>query len=389
MIQKLIEKLNKKRLKERISSAIVMVALIVSISGVVGAVSGIIVSNRYNYALKNYGFSQGDIGKMMITFADTRSYLRAAIGYQDENLVNSCAENYEKKKESCQQYTKEVKNTVSSADEEKIYNSITEKLNDYFDTCDAVLEKGKNTQDIDARHEAQQMAQDQVAPIYEEIYQDMVKLMDANTEHGDKLEKILTMVELITLIAIIAVIALAIFAARRIGRVLAQNIVDPLDQLGARFDTFAKGDLSSEFPEMTSEDEISEMVVVAREMAKNLAAVIQDVNHRMDLMAHNDYTGVSKIPEKYMGEFALALSASVPSPVVVVITFKYLSSGGILVSPFLSVISRVIMSPAVILPESPAARLLTVKLTAFLSPSRLANASFTLLPVPDSFSFFR
>ena len=114
MIQKLIEKLNKKRLKERISSAIVMVALIVSISGVVGAVSGIIVSNRYNYALKNYGFSQGDIGKMMITFADTRSYLRAAIGYQDENLVNSCAENYEKKKESCQQYTKEVKNTVSS-----------------------------------------------------------------------------------------------------------------------------------------------------------------------------------------------------------------------------------------------------------------------------------
>lgn len=67
------------------------------------------VSNRYNYALKNYGFSQGDIGKMMITFADTRSYLRAAIGYQDENLVNSCAENYEKKKESCQQYTKEVK----------------------------------------------------------------------------------------------------------------------------------------------------------------------------------------------------------------------------------------------------------------------------------------
>lgn len=177
MIQKLIEKLNKKRLKERISSAIVMVALIVSISGVVGAVSGIVVSNCYNYALKNYGFSQGDIGKMMITFADTRSYLRAAIGYQDENLVNSCAENYEKKKESCQQYTKEVKNTVSSSDEEKIYSSITEKLTEYYEICDAVLEKGKNTQDIDARHEAQQMAQDQVAPIYEEIYQDILQLL--------------------------------------------------------------------------------------------------------------------------------------------------------------------------------------------------------------------
>lgn len=59
MIQKLIEKLNKKRLKERISSAIVMVALIVSISGVVGAVSGIVVNNRYNYALKITVFTGG------------------------------------------------------------------------------------------------------------------------------------------------------------------------------------------------------------------------------------------------------------------------------------------------------------------------------------------
>ena len=68
---------------------------------------------------------------MMITFADTRSYLRAVIGYQDEALVASCAENYEKKKQSCQDYTKTVEETVSSADERKIYNQITEKLNEY------------------------------------------------------------------------------------------------------------------------------------------------------------------------------------------------------------------------------------------------------------------
>lgn len=41
------------------------------------------------------------------------------------------------------------------------------------------------------------MAQDQVAPIYEEIYQDMVKLMNVNTEHGDKLEKILTYLQVL------------------------------------------------------------------------------------------------------------------------------------------------------------------------------------------------
>ncbi len=90
MLQKIMEKLNKKQLRERISSAILSIALIVSISGVIGAVAMLVVGNRYDYALNNYGFSQGDIGKMMITFADTRSNLRAVIGYDDQDLVDSC-----------------------------------------------------------------------------------------------------------------------------------------------------------------------------------------------------------------------------------------------------------------------------------------------------------
>ena len=62
MLQKIMEKLNKKQLRERISSAILSIALIVSISGVIGAVAMLVVGNRYDYALNNYGFSQGDIG---------------------------------------------------------------------------------------------------------------------------------------------------------------------------------------------------------------------------------------------------------------------------------------------------------------------------------------
>ena len=82
-----------------------------------------------------------------------------------------------------------------------------------------------------------------------------------------------------------------------------------------------------------------------------------------------------------------AFSVSVPSCAVEATTFTYLSSGGILVSLFLSVMIRVTMSPGLSLPESPAARLFTVKLIAVFSPFRLANVSFSVLPNPDSFSF--
>ena len=60
-----------------------IVAILVSFSGILGGTAMLVMGVQYHHALTNYGFSQGDIGKMMITFADTRSNLRAAIGYQE------------------------------------------------------------------------------------------------------------------------------------------------------------------------------------------------------------------------------------------------------------------------------------------------------------------
>ena len=46
-------------------------------------------TRQYNAALENYGFSQGDIGKAMISFADMRSATRAAIGEDDTELIEA------------------------------------------------------------------------------------------------------------------------------------------------------------------------------------------------------------------------------------------------------------------------------------------------------------
>lgn len=115
MIQAMVKKLNGKRLRYRISSAILIVAILVSFSGILGGTAMLVMGIQYHYALTNYGFSQGDIGKMMITFADTRSNLRAAIGYQDKTLVQETYEAYETKKQACKDYAATVEETVASA----------------------------------------------------------------------------------------------------------------------------------------------------------------------------------------------------------------------------------------------------------------------------------
>ena len=293
MIQAMVKKLNGKRLRQRISSAILIVAILVSFSGILGGAAMLVMGVQYNHALTNYGFSQGDIGKMMITFADTRSNLRAAIGYQDKTLVQETYEAYETKKQACKDYAAIVEETVASAEERKLYDQIMSGMEDYFTSADKVVQMGKDVTNIDQRNQAQRLAKDEVAPKYEAIYENMVQLLDVNTSEGNKLENILKVLTFVLLAIVIFIIIAAILIAR-----------NPLDALAERFKAFAQGDLTSEFPVMESEDEVSDMVTVAKDMAENLSAVIEDVNYRMELMAKNDYTGSSAIPEKYLGDFA-------------------------------------------------------------------------------------
>lgn len=177
-------------------------------------------------------------------------------------------------------------------------------MEDYFTSADKVVQMGKDVTNIDQRNQAQRLAKDEVAPKYEAIYENMVQLLDANTSEGNKLETNLKVLTYVLLAVVVLIIIAAILIARKLGDALALNIVNPLDALAERFKTFAQGDLTSEFPVMESEDEVSDMVTVAKDMAENLSAVIEDVNHRMELMAKNDYTGSSAIPEKYLGDFA-------------------------------------------------------------------------------------
>lgn len=182
-------------------------------------------------------------------------------------------------------------------------------MDEYWEVTDKAIELGKTT-DLTKAMQAQRMAADQVTPKYEEVYSNMTKLMELNVTQGNKLEQTLMILQCVLIAIIILIVIAAVVIAKKLGDTLAKNIVEPLDNLGTRLKSFAAGDLTSAFPATEIDDEISDMVIVAREMAENLAVIIQDVNMRMELMAHNDYTGVSAVPEKYVGDFA-AMNTSI------------------------------------------------------------------------------
>ena len=59
--------------KNRLKKGFRLTTFVASASGVIAGILMIIVSMRYSSALTFYGFSQGDIGKVMVTFSETRA----------------------------------------------------------------------------------------------------------------------------------------------------------------------------------------------------------------------------------------------------------------------------------------------------------------------------
>ena len=265
-----------------------------------------IMSTQYSDALKYYGFSQGDIGKAMVAFTETRSCTRGLIGYKDLAVLCTLSDDHDTKKESFEKYWSEVGDTIKTKAEAKIYDDVNSKLEDYWKIEKEIKKLGLN---IGAQKKAERRASAELAPAYNEIYKGMVSLMDKKVTEGDALKARLGVLTIVAFILVIVIIIVAYVIAMKIGTEVAVGISTPLDALKKRLETFSKGDLESEFPTVESKDEIADMIHVASDMAVDLRTIISDSDMLLGKMAEGDYTITSQVKDKYAGNFVGLLMA--------------------------------------------------------------------------------
>lgn len=298
----------KLKIEKRLMKGFRIVSLVASIAAVLGVVAMLVIANRYDSALKNYGFAQGEVGKALVTFADTRSSVRGIIGYDDMGIVESLSEADKVNREKFNKYWADVEQRITGKDERALYTEITEELGEYWEILDSVMEVGKTT-DAESSLKAQQMAVDELSPMYDELYGDMVELMDLKVEGGKELESGLGILEIILFVVIVVLIVVGVLISNKLGRGIAKSIAGPLNALSERLRTFAKGNLSEPFPEVDSEDEVADMIREAKGMAEDLDAIINDAGTLLGAMADGNYAVRTEIEEKYSGDFAALIQA--------------------------------------------------------------------------------
>ncbi len=128
-------------IKNRLKKGFRLTTFVASASGVIAGILMILVSMRYSSALTFYGFSQGDIGKVMVTFSETRSATRALIGYTASDTLSKMSDTHDSKKESFQN-----RNGIESFRLMKLRLPINNRLITKFKVLRLRLQRQKITQ---------------------------------------------------------------------------------------------------------------------------------------------------------------------------------------------------------------------------------------------------
>ncbi len=295
-------------IRAKLTRGFLQVATIGCIALVISVIALFTITKLYADALNNYGFAQGDIGKMMVVFSESRSSLRAAVGYNDEQKISDVLETYEQKKEKCDEYYKSIAKYMVTKEGKDAYKKIQDALDAYWEQSDVVIKEGA-VLDEEQSKSAQEKESTQLMPLYDDAYAAMTNLMDINVEKGNALEKQLELFTLILVIVFAVCIATIFYISLKIGRKTADEFAKPMKELGDRLKTFTQGDLDSPFPEYDVDDEIAEMIQETKEMAESLNLIITDTGEIMTKMAKGDYTVSSSVQERYVGKFSNLIDA--------------------------------------------------------------------------------
>ena len=295
--------MNKKEtIEKKLTASFFKVSTITAAAAVLGVIAIIIISSRYSHALRNFGFAQGDIGKAMFEFADIRSSLRAAIGYDNEEAINTVVKQHEENITQFNEYFAKVEETIVSSEGRETYDAIKQELNTYWELDTKIMDLGATT-DRAKCVQAQEIALNELAGVYNSIYEKLESLLSVKVNEGNSLSNTLFVVEWILVAAILVIIVIAMVLSTKIGKRISRKISDPLGQLGGRLKTFAAGDLISPFPAVNTGDEVEIMEQDAREMADNLDAIISDIGEVLGEMSSGNYTVRSKAADSYTGNF--------------------------------------------------------------------------------------
>ena len=292
----------KQSVKYRLKKNVTYATNLTSIAAIVAIIALLIVGTQYSNALQSYGFIQGDIGKALTVLAGSQSSVRATIGYLDESAIKDQQDMYKQRKEKFDTYFKSIESNLHTNKEKSLYESASSLSQKYWTLADKIVSEGVTT-DSKLSADAQKREINELSPKYDEIYKEMVSLMDHEVTQGNSTKVMLTFLEIASVVIVIIVMVVTRIQSTRRSEKFAEGMQVILRSTSERLTKLTEGDFDSPFPKSDYDDEFNQMINDSEGMSEDLKKIIKDIENILGSMSRGNFMVQSGCRELYQGTF--------------------------------------------------------------------------------------
>lgn len=295
--------LNRMKIKKKLMTGFIMVAILASLSGILSVIFMKIIDTRYSNALVNYGFAQGDIGKLLAVIGQVDGEVHDAISLLNDSDVQAARASYQKQVEEVEPYLEIIRKTTSNANEDQYVDKASQLWDQYQKKAEELMEAG-NTTDTEVVKEVQASLINELDPLYSQFYDEVVGLMSLYVDTGMELSSSLTIFVYIVLACVIAIIAVAMIVSFFVGNRIAKGVATPINECAKRLVDLADGDLTSPVPTVNTEDEAKTLADSMASTVDALNKIIKDEEYLLGEMAEGNFNVSSSAEAYYRGDMS-------------------------------------------------------------------------------------
>lgn len=296
------------KIGKKLIVSFIAISLLASIAGVISMFITKNIDTQYSFALVDYGFSQGDIGKTMVNLANSRAAIYNVVSFTDEVNIKNAKTELEQGIQGFNDGMVKIKDTLATDEERALYDSIMKNITTFTQKRDAVIAMGDTT-DPEMSKKAQQLAVSELDPAYDAVYANINKLFELTVSTGTDLSQQLTNSSNASILLIIVLVIVAFTVSILLGVFISRSIANPMTACSERLRKLAEGDLKSPVPQVDTKDETGILAEATDAIVTGLQEIIEDEDYLLGEMSNGNFDIHTRASDKYVGDFAPILMA--------------------------------------------------------------------------------
>lgn len=283
--------------KLRKSYIIILAFMLVSICISIAAL--LKVSSDYQYAINNYGFSQGYAGQVGITYNTMAMNLRNLILETDSAQISAIKSNIEKFSSENDTYIQKLKG-VCKEEAQVLLSELEDELNNYRTIRSQVITLAESNKN----EEAYQLLKQEGTKYADVVRSNINQILELNIEKCNETMSSAKSLTIILIIFITFFMVISIFIILRLSVSISNSICVPLAEIFNAAENLMNGNLNIEIHH-TSKDELGQLSDIFRKTCSVLQTVILDLNQIMKELSEGNLNVRSQHADSYVGEFKL------------------------------------------------------------------------------------